>query len=91
MKITFRSMRHLKGTTEYHHTRDILHVMKVLGHRNVNNTLVYIDLENAIFKMGDDEFTVKVAKTPEEACQLLEVGFDYVGNIHDNEVFRKRK
>ena len=90
-KITFQSLRHLKGTMEYHRTKDILHVMKTLGHRNINNTLVYIDLENAIFKMGNDEFTIRVAKTPKEACQLLEVGFDYVGNIHGEEIFRKRK
>ena len=76
---------------DYHRTKDILHVMKVLGHRNVNNTLVYIDLEHAIFRSGNDEFTVKVANTPEEACQLIEVGFDYVGNIHGKEIFRKRK
>ena len=90
-KITFQSLRHLKGTMEYHRTKDILHVMKTLGHRNINNTLVYIDLENAIFKMGNDEFTIRVAKTPKEACQLLEVGFDYVGTIHGEEIFRKRK
>ena len=57
LKITFQSLHHLKGTMEYHHTKDILHVMKVLGLRNVNSALVYIDLEKAIFKTGDDEFT----------------------------------
>jgi len=62
-----------------------------MDHRNVNNTLFYIDLENAIFKFGNDEFTVRVAETPKEASQLLEVGFNYVGNIHGEEIFRKRK
>lgn len=61
-----------------------------MDHKNVNNTLVYVDLENAIFKMDNNEFTVRVTKTPEEAGQLLEVGFNYVGNIY-GEVFRKRK
>jgi len=43
-------MRHWKGTMEYHKTKDILYVMKVLDHRDVKNTLVYIDLENVIFQ-----------------------------------------
>jgi len=76
---------------EYHQTKDILHVMRVLGHKNVNNTLVYIDLEHAIFKSESDDFIVKVAEDPNDACELLEAGFDYVGNIHGKEIFRKRK
>lgn len=91
LMVTFQRLRHLKGTMEYHRTKDILHVMKLLGHRNIKNTLVYIDLDNAIFKSGNDEFTVKITNDAREACQLIEVGFEYVGNIHGKEVFRKRK
>ena len=45
LKITFQSLRHLKGTMEYHRTKDILHVMKVLGHRNVNQILQLLKKE----------------------------------------------
>jgi len=38
-----------------------------------------------------DEFTVKVAKTPNEIQDLLEVGFEYVCEKDDLTFFRKRK
>ena len=39
-KMSFKALRHWKATTEYHRTRDILHVMQMLGHKNIQNTLV---------------------------------------------------
>ncbi|MBS7611199.1 site-specific integrase [Candidatus Bathyarchaeota archaeon] len=33
MKITFHTLRHWKGTMEYHRAKDILHVKEVLGHK----------------------------------------------------------
>lgn len=64
-----------------------------MGNKNIRNTLIYIDLENAIFQAQNDEFTVRVAKTVEEACQLIEVGFEYVtGEYSDGgKVFPKTK
>ena len=41
-QITFHTFRHWKATMEYHKTRDILHIMKMLGHRNIQNTLLYL-------------------------------------------------
>jgi integrase len=40
VRISFHTFRHFKATMEYHKTKDILHVMKVLGHKNINNTLI---------------------------------------------------
>jgi integrase len=34
LKINFKTFRHWKATTEYHRTKDILHVKKLLGHRS---------------------------------------------------------
>ncbi|KPV63745.1 MAG: hypothetical protein AOA65_1196 [Candidatus Bathyarchaeota archaeon BA1] len=34
-RITWCSIDHWKGTMEYHKTKDILHVMKVLCHKNI--------------------------------------------------------
>jgi len=76
---------------EYHKTRDILHVHQVLGHRDLRNTLIYINLEKALFQNADDEFHVKVAQNLDEACKLLEVGFEHVAEIDGAQVFRKRK
>ena len=47
LEITFITFRHWFGTMEYHKTKDILHVQRLLGHRNIQNTLIYIDLEDA--------------------------------------------
>ena len=68
-----------------------MHVKEVLGYKNIQNTLIYIHLEAAIFKSGNDEFTVRTAKTVEEAKKLLEVGFEYVTEVEGVKLFRKRK
>jgi integrase len=86
-RITFRTLRHWKASTEYHRTKDILHVMNVLGHKNIKNTLVYTHLIN----VQDDEYVSKVAWNLQEACQLLEAGFDYVTDMESAKIFRKRK
>jgi hypothetical protein len=72
---------------EYHKTKDIIHVTELLGHRNINNTLLYTQLVN----FQDDDYTSKVAKTVNEACQLIEAGFEYVCDFDSVKIFRKRK
>jgi len=87
-----RILRERKATTEHHKTRDILHVMKVLGHKNIKNTLIYIDLEKAIYgSPEDDEFIVKVAHNLKEACEFVEAGFEYVTEMEGAKIFKKRK
>ena len=65
--------------------------MKFLGHRNIKNTLVYIDLEIGCFPRDGDEYHAKTAKTEAEALQLIEAGFEYICDIGDAKIFRKRK
>jgi len=91
LKITFRTFRHWKGTMEYHKTHDPYHVKKLLGHKRLQSTEIYINLEQAVFTEENDEFHVKAVKTLEEACKLIEVGFEYITDIDDCKIFRKRK
>ncbi|MEM2102894.1 MAG: site-specific integrase [Candidatus Bathyarchaeia archaeon] len=93
LKIKFTTFRHWKGTMEYHRTKDILYVQRLLGHVSIQSTLIYIDYETALFKSINDEFHVKVATNVEEACKLIESGFEYVtGEYNDGgKIFRKRK
>ncbi|MCW3980326.1 MAG: site-specific integrase, partial [Candidatus Bathyarchaeota archaeon] len=91
LKISFKTLRHYKGTVLYHQTKDILHVKATLGHKNIQNTLIYIHLESAIFKTVNDGFTVRSAETVEEAKKLLEVGFEYVTAMEGVKLFRRRK
>jgi integrase len=85
--ITFHTFRHWKATMEYAKTKDILHVMQILGHKNIKNTLKYTQLVN--FK--EDEFACKTASTVQDAAQLIESGFEYVCEINGFKLFRKRK
>jgi hypothetical protein len=90
-QIKIHTLRHWKGTTEYHKTKDILHVMETLGHKNIKNTLFYTQLVN----IGEDKgFICKVAKTPTEAVALIEEGFELhccYGEHDEIKLFRKRK
>jgi len=88
MKINFKSLRHFKATKEYNQTKDILHIKKLLGHKNIKNTLVYVHLT----EFDDvDAFIVKVASNLKEFTELLEVGFEYIGDYQDKKIVRKRK
>ncbi len=90
-KITFHTLRHWKGTMEYHKTHDPDHVKRLLGHKNLQSTEIYINIEQAVFSESDQEFHVKVADSVEEACKLLEVGFEFVCDMESKKLFRKRK
>jgi hypothetical protein len=72
---------------EYHKTKDILHVMWLLGHKDIKNTLKYTQLVN----FRNDEYPCKVAVTVKEANELIEAGFEYVTEIDGNRLFRKPK
>jgi integrase len=86
-RIHFHTLRHWRATMEYHKTKDILHVMKMLGHRNIQTTLLYTQLVS----FEGDEFHSAVAETVEEAQKLVETGFEYVCTHNDTMLFRKRK
>ena len=72
---------------EYHRTKDILHVMRILGHKNIKNTLIYTQLVT----FEDDDYVCKTAATVPEAAELIEAGFDYVCELDATTLFRKRK
>jgi hypothetical protein len=72
----------------YPKTKDIVYVMRVLGYKNIRNTLIYTHLVNL---ERDDQFTCRVAHTVEEARNLMETGFEYVCVMGKTRLFRKRK
>jgi hypothetical protein len=61
--------------------------MQLLGHKNIKNTLIYTHLVN----FESDEYVCKVARSVDEAKELVETGFDYVTDVDDVKLFRKRK
>jgi integrase len=90
LKIHFHTLRHWKGTMLYHKTKDIYYVMQALGHKNIKNTLLYIQLEEALFQ-GEQDYISKVAKTEKDICALIEQGFEYVTEFEGARIFRKPK
>jgi len=92
-QIHLHTLRHWKATMEYYRTRDIFYVMQFLGHKKIENTLLYVQLTNSIFQDRDDKYICKVARSAQEAVQLVELGFEYVtGEYHDGgKLFKKQK
>ena len=62
--------------------------LRTLGHKSINNTLLYTQLVN----LEGDEYDVKVTEARAEITELLEAGFEWVGQDNDGlTYFRKRK
>ena len=86
MKLLGR-LRKWKATMEYSKTHSILHVMHMLGHKNIQNTQIYTHLIN----YEADEYHSATANTVEEAKKLVESGFEFVCEVQNVKLFRKRK
>jgi integrase len=87
LKVHFHTFRHWKATMEYHRTKDILHVMRLLGHKNIANTLIYTQL----VEFESDEYCSAVANNVNEAKKLIEAGFEFVCSHNETMLFRKRE
>ena len=90
-QIAFHTFRHWKATIEYHNTKDVIHVKNLLGHRDIECTMIYINLEQATFLSDNDHWISRVAHNETEECQLIEAGFEHVANRGDLHFYRKRK
>jgi integrase len=90
-KITFHTLRHWKGTMEYHRTHDPDHVKRLLGHRSLTSTEIYINMEQAIFSESDQQYHSAIAETIQQATTLIEQGFEYVATFDGKQLYRKRK
>ena len=86
-QITFHTFCHWKATAEYAKTKDILYVNQLLGHKRIEATLIYTQLVN----FESDDYHVKVSSTSDEACELIEAGFECVTDLEGKKIFRKRK
>jgi integrase len=90
MKIKLHTFRHFYACKLYHSTKDILLVKEKLGHRNIQNTMVYtrlVDWEQP------DCWIVKRPQNSQEEDELIAAGFEYVrfDERLDTPIYRKRK
>jgi hypothetical protein len=90
-KIHFHLIRHWYATMEYHKKPDLDHVGRMLGHRSLTNTQIYVNMEQMIFNSAPNDYVVKVSSTVEEACKLVEVGFEYVTDIGGQKAVQEAK
>ncbi len=91
-EIHFHTMRHWKATMLYHYTKDVLLVQQFLGHKSIENTQLYIQLDKQLFQsVPEDTFIIRAVNTIEEAIKLGEVGFEPYLVIQGVQLMRKRK
>jgi integrase len=90
MKIRLHDIRHFYACKLYHETKDILLVKAKLGHRNIQNTMVYTRL---VEWDQPDRWTVRRPQSTQEEDQLIEAGFQYVrfDDTNQTPIYRKRK
>jgi|SRR5271157_643212 len=91
LEIHFHTLRHWALTMYQHKVHDIVLTAAFAGHRNINNTMKYMHLEQMLFTDANDDFIAKTARTPEEAARLIEVGFQLEDTIDGVHLYRKRK
>jgi len=92
LNISFKMLRHYRGTMEAWRTKDPFHVQEFLRHGNIKNTMRYIHLAQVLFK-NEQEYVTKVAYNVNEACALIEDGWKYyTGEYADGgKIFAKPK
>jgi hypothetical protein len=61
-----------------YHKKDILHVMQLLGHKNIQNTLVYTHL---VTFETEDNYVCKMTKRVKESLEIVESGFEYMCDV----------
>ncbi|MDH5595447.1 MAG: tyrosine-type recombinase/integrase [Candidatus Bathyarchaeota archaeon] len=86
--IRLYDFRHYYATRLYAKTKDILLVKQQLGHKRIENTLIYTQL--TAFN-EEEEYTCKATNDKEEEMKLIENGFQYVKDTNGYSLYRKRK
>jgi len=90
-KISFRTLRHWKGTTLYHKTHDPYYVKKVLGHKKLTSTEIYIHLEEKLFDQLGSEFIVRRAVSVKGIMALAATGFEKFDVVNGIHLYKKPK
>jgi integrase len=84
------TFRHCKALREYHKTRDILHVMAILGHRSINTTYRYVRLCTQIYKPKQKiKYVTKIASNKEERIELINDNWELVEKDGEDWYFRQ--
>jgi integrase len=85
--ISFRDFRKFFATKHHAKYLNVPKTQQALGHKNINNTMRYIALQ----EFQCDDYEVQVAETVEEGKKLGEAGFEHYDTIEGRHLYRKRK
>lgn len=94
LEIHYHIIRHWKLTNYALATKDPYLVQMFARHKDQKSTSKYVHYEKIVYQKDSSQngWTVRAAKTKEEATELMEVGFDPTGVEYDGfKLFRKRK
>jgi len=86
--IQLKSLRNYSGAKLYNRLKDPIAVMRHLRHKRIETTMHYI---RAIELGEEEDFICKTATNVKEAIALVENGFEYVTDMDNLKIFRKRK
>ena len=86
-QIHVHSFRHFFACKLYRKTKVLKAVQDALGHKSILNTEIYTKL--VIF--GNNGYYSATAKNVEEACELIEDGWEFHLEIDGIKIFRKAK
>jgi len=86
----FPHLQALDGDDALSLKKDIVYIMRFLGNKNIKNTLIYVQLEEAIYNKEAEVYISKAASTVEEVCKFVAAGFEYVCDVDEVKIFRKR-
>ena len=88
LQIHFHTFRHWKATHELKKNHNLWNVAKLLGHKDLKNTQIYV----ATLGELSDEWIGEVATTKEERLKLINDGWQFVEMDKDgNSYYRKAK
>ncbi len=92
LQIHFHTLRHWKLAAYAHSVKDPFLVQMFARHKDMKSTQRYIHYAEIVYQKGDrNQWTVRATKTMEEATELVSAGFDYVTEVVDFKLFKKRK
>ena len=90
--IHYHTFRHCKALREYHKTKTMQRVKRVLGHKSIMTTQRYVDLYEEIYSdLKPDNYICEIAISAKDAKKLIEQGFEFVCEIEGEQLFRKVK
>jgi len=88
-RISFRTLRHWKGTIEYHRTHDLKHVQRLLGHKTSQSTDTYVHIEEQLFQHLPKEYIVRRAVSVKGCMRLAATGYEKFDDINGVHLYRK--